>query len=151
MAKIMMSTPVTSVDRRATGWRWSVPLAAGAAAVAANVALAAAATRLLDLRFQLLAPDHIAVVTALGFAVALGLYAWVARRTADPFPRFRRIALWGLALSFVPNLGMMVNPMAAEMLGATVPGVLVLMLAHLPPAAAALAAARALARTGQYR
>jgi hypothetical protein len=141
---IVQSTLDTPVDRRV------VMLAAGVAAVAANVALATVATRLLGLHFLLLAPIQVAVVTAMGVAAGLGVYAWVARRTADPFPRFRRIALWALALSFIPNLGMMISPMATEMLGATVPGVLVLMLTHVPPAAAALGAASVLARARQH-
>jgi hypothetical protein len=145
----MLSDHTTPIDRGAIWRGWAVALASGAAAVVANVVLATAATRLLDLHFQLLEPGHIAVVTAFGVAAALGVYVWVARRSAEPFLRFRRIALWALALSFIPNLSMMVNPMAAEALGATVPGVLVLMVAHLPPAAAALAAARALARAEQ--
>jgi hypothetical protein len=110
---------------------WVGPLAV-VAAVAANLLFTAIATRLFNTAPEMLAltPGPIATFTAIGVLGAVVVFAIVARRSRRPFSLFRKIALWVLALSMIPDILLLFAP---EPAGLT--DVILLMITHVIAAA----------------
>lgn len=114
-----------------------------AAAVAA--ALVVAAVALIEVRvfeiedtFQPMTPPAAAFLTVLYTMVGTAVLAVVARLAADPRRTFVRVALLGLALSFIPQVGLLVSGAEVPMGEFTPKNVLVLSSLHLVAAAVAL-------------
>jgi len=67
-------------------------------------------------------------LTVLGVAIALAVALMVGQSASQPVQLFRRIAIVALIVSFVPDAWMLTE--GAAFPGATVPGVITLMLQH---------------------
>ncbi len=106
---------------------WVGPLAI-VAAVAANFVVRALALAVLDVPadfIQLQSPAFLpfTVVGVLGAVIA---FALVGRLSRAPVRTYTRLAIVVLVLSFIPDIGLLVSGAP----GATLPGVLVLMVMH---------------------
>ena len=101
-----------------------LPVRAGVAAVAsvlANVALVLAADAFaIAPDFRALSVPPVALLSALGVVGAAAVYALLRRRTGEPARTFRRVAAVVLALSLLPDLGLLVADSAATPLGVVV-------------------------------
>lgn len=91
------------------------------AAVAANlvVRLLAGALIPIDPAFLPLGFGAIAAFTILGVGLGALVYAFIARRAANPARTFTIVAVIALVVSILPNLALMANPAAAPMPGGT--------------------------------
>ena len=136
-----------SAERLAVGW--AVWLRTILAAVAANLVLRAAALLVFDIppEFEPLATAGPTIfLTTVGVAVGLGVALAIDRGSGNPLPLFRRVVLWALLISLLPDLYMLTGSGGAAFPGATVPGVTTLMLQHVAAAAIVLRGV-----TGQLR
>jgi hypothetical protein len=123
------------LTRRALLIAWA--LAVGLAIVA-NWIIRAVAVPLFDLdtRFSPLGWGPIAFFTFLFITIGAGVYALIARRSNRPAQVFRIVALVGLLVSIVPNIGLLVSPPDAEQFeGVSNAAVLVLIVMHIASAA----------------
>jgi uncharacterized membrane protein YeaQ/YmgE (transglycosylase-associated protein family) len=85
--------------------------------------------------FMPMAIPPITIFTVIGVVGAIIVFALLARFTQQPVRRFWIISVVVLLLSFIPNIATLtVSPMP----GATVPGVVSLMIMHVVAAAAAV-------------
>jgi hypothetical protein len=114
-----------------------------AAAVAAAVVVAIVAwveTRLLgiDPSFQPMTPPAAATVTVLYTFIGTGVLAVVTRVAADPRSAFLRVAVVALALSFLPQVGLLVSGIEVPMGEFTFTNALALSSLHLVAAAVVL-------------
>lgn len=129
-----MSTTVT--DERG-GWLDRLPVRAALALVVAvavnSVIVVAAGSAGITPDFMALTLPPVAFLSAAGVVGAAVVYWWLRGRSDDPNCTFRRVALAVLAVSFLPDLALLVFDEAA-----TVPGVIVLMVMHVTVAATSL-------------
>jgi len=121
---------------------WAGPLAVAAATAATLAALAVAIAVLppINPAFVELAPQSVAMVTAVLCACALPVYALVARFTRRPIRTFEIISAGALVLSWVPDLLLLSDPTS------TVPTVIALMVLHVVAAVALVRTLTALTR-----
>jgi len=113
--------------------------AAGAAAVAvAIVALVEVQVFEIEDSFQPMTPPAVASITVLYTMVGTAVLAVISRIAADPRRTFIRVALLGLALSFVPQVFLLVSGADMPMGDFTPKNVLVLSSLHLVAASVAL-------------
>jgi hypothetical protein len=105
---------------------WAGPLAVAAATAATLAALAILIAVLppINPAFVELAPQSVAMVTAVLCACALPVFALVARFARRPIHMFRLIAAGALLLSWVPDAMLLPDPVS------TVPTVIALMVLH---------------------
>ena len=80
--------------------------------------------------------------TLAGVLGAIGVFAWLGRRTPRPISRFTRVAAVVLVVSLLPDLGLLAAPMPGTSLAA----VAVLMVEHLVAAAVSVGLLTTLAR-----
>jgi len=112
-----MSTEMSQQSSLSPG----LPVRAGVAAVAsvlANVALVLAADAFgiaPDLRALTVPP--VVFLSVLGVVGAAAVYALLRRQSSEPARTFRRVAVVVLALSLLPDLGLLVVDPAATPLG----------------------------------
>lgn len=85
--------------------------------------------------FQALSFPPVTILTTVGVGGAVVVYALVDRWYRDPNPLFVRVALLALVVSWVPDVGVLMFDDEA-----TLGAVLVLMVMHVPPALACIAA-----------
>jgi hypothetical protein len=76
----------------------------------------------------------VTIFTLIGVAGATIFYAVLRRFAADPGRVFTIVASVLLVLSFIPNILTGLDPASAPVPGVTWPGVIALMLMHIPPA-----------------
>ena len=81
--------------------------------------------------------------TLVGVLGAIGVFAWLGRRSPRPISRFTRVAAVVLVVSLVPDLGLLAAPMPGSSLAA----VGVLMVEHIVAAAASVGLLTTLARS----
>jgi len=107
-------------------------------ATVANLALALALRSWLQVPagFQPLTTPAVASLTIIGMIAATLVFAWTAHTRPDPIRRFLVIAILGLFLSWLPDLGIWVT---AVFHGTTGAGILSLMALHVVAAACAVA------------
>ncbi len=116
--------------------RNKIPRAA-ALAVGYSVAANLIARQLLSLVIEFpvgflpLTPGAIAVFTLIGTALGGVVFWLMARALPNPLRPFQVIAWAALALSVIPNLGLMANPQMAPMPGGTPQAFGVLIVFHL--------------------
>ena len=116
--------------------RNKIPRAA-ALAVGYSVAANLIARQLLSLVIEFpagflpLTPGAIAVFTLIGTALGGVVFWLMARALPNPLRPFQLIAWAALALSVIPNLGLMANPQMAPMPGGTPQAFGVLIVFHL--------------------
>ena len=70
------------------------------------------------------------LLTVLGVAIALAVALLVGQSASQPVQLFRTLAIVALLLSFLPDAWMLTDGAAVAFPGATVPGVITLMLQH---------------------
>jgi hypothetical protein len=114
---------------------WAGPLAI-LAALAANAVVRAIALAVLDIPadFEPLQTPAFVFLTVAGVLGAVITFAVIGRLARRPVRVFLIVAAVVLLLSFVPDIGLL----AANAPGATLPGVLVLMLMHVVAAVVAV-------------
>jgi hypothetical protein len=131
----MTTTTETERRRPATGLAGRAAIAVVASvAVNVGIVLAADAAGVGD-DFRALTIPPVATLSAAGVVGAAVVYRLLARRVEDPDRTFRRVAVAALAVSFLPDLGLLVGDPAA-----TPVGVALLMVMHVVVAGACLAA-----------
>ena len=135
----MKGSPMSAERLSVAGPRaWVVWLRTILAAVAVNLVLRIAALGIFDIpaAFQPLAVAMPTIfLTVVGVAAGLGVALAVDTMSEQPVPLFRRIVLVALVISLLPDLFMLTEGGAAQFPGATVPGVMTLMLQHVAAAA----------------
>ncbi len=67
---------------------------------------------------QVITADHIILSTVLGVLGAILVFALVARRSANPIPLYRKIAVVALLLSFIPDILVFVTGYSGIVIGA---------------------------------
>lgn len=114
---------------------WAGPLAI-AAAIVANGLLRTLALAVLDIPadFMPLQTPAFVGLTFIGLLGAVITFAIIGRLSRRPVRTFQIVALIVLLLSFLPDIGLLVTGAP----GATLPGILVLMLMHVIAAAIAV-------------
>jgi hypothetical protein len=117
---------------------FGVAAAVAAAAVVAIVAFIEVQVFEIEDTFQPLWPPAAASITVLYVMIGTGVLAVVSRMAADPRRAFVRIALLGLALSFIPQVLLLVSGVEMPMGEFTPKNVLVLSSLHLVAAVVAL-------------
>ncbi len=102
------------------------------AAVVVNLLALVIVRALLDLPadFPALQFGPIALFTAIGVALGVGVFAIISRAARQPARTFWIVAMIALLVSLVPNLLLMLNPQAAPIPGGTAPVFGVLMIFH---------------------
>lgn len=103
-----------------------------AAATIANVAAAFVLTALLDVdpAFEPLGPPAVAAFTIVLVGIGMVVYGIVARRAPRPSLTWLIVAIGALVVSFVPDLGLLLDPDAAPIEAVTTEAVLALMVLH---------------------
>ena len=129
-----------SADRLAAAGAdaWRIWLRTILGALVATLAVRAASLAVFDIssEFQPLATAGPTVfLTVVGVVAGLVVAVVVNRRSEQPVPLFRRIAIGALLLSLLPDLFMLTEGGAAAFPGATIPAVLTLMVQHVAAAA----------------
>ncbi len=126
-------------------WRilWAGPLSILAAVAATLTALAGATAILppINPAFVELAPQSVAMVTAVLCACAIPVFVLVARSARQPVRTFALISAGALVLSWVPDLMLLPDPTS------TVLTVVALMVLHVVAAVTLVATLMALTRT----
>lgn len=129
----------------ATGPRaWRIWLRTILGALVATLVVRAASLAVFDIssEFQPLATAGPTVfLTVVGVVAALVVAVLVNRRSEQPVPLFRRIAVGALLLSLLPDLFMLTESGAAAFPGATFPAVVTLMVQHVAAAAVVIGVA----------
>jgi uncharacterized membrane protein len=100
-------------------------------AVVANLIVQFIGVRVVDVSPQfpaLASPVPIILFTAIGVALAVVVFAVIARRSARPYALFQRVALVCLVLSLVPNVLILVNQGSTP--GASTGAIVILMIMH---------------------
>ncbi len=123
--------------------RWVGPLTV-AVAVIGNLIVRTLGVNLFAISDTFLAlnvPPTI-LFTLAGVLGAIGVFAWLGRRSPRPISRFTRVAAVVLVLSLVPDLGLLAAPLAGTSLAA----VGVLMVEHVVAAAVSVGLLTTLAR-----
>lgn len=135
-----MASEDPSVFRPGLGRIFRTGLVAAVAAAAVVVVVALVEVRLLQIEaaFQPLTPPSAVFVTVLYTLIGTGVLAVVCRVAADPRRTFIRVALIGLALSFLPQIGLLASGIEVPLGEFTVKNVLALSALHLVAAAVAL-------------
>jgi len=113
-------------------WTWHVWLQTILLSVIGNLLLRMGALALFDIPAEFLPLSTVGptiLLTVLGVAAALGV-ALLVGSSSQPVQLFRRIAIVALVVSFLPDAWMLTEGAAADFPGATVPGVITLMLQH---------------------
>lgn len=106
--------------------------------VIANLAIRAAALATLDIRPEfapLQSPGPTIVLTSAGVLAGLVVFRIVGRFTDEPLRPFRMIASAALLLSLLPDLWLLTAAASTAFPGATVSGVITLMVQHVTAAA----------------
>ena len=116
----------------------SAGLLALVGAVIVNLALRATAVAVLDIRqefspLQSLGPTIF--LTSIGVLAGLVVFAMVCRFAAEPIRLFRIMVTMALLLSLLPDLWLLTDAGGAAFPGATIAGVVTLMLQHVAAAA----------------
>jgi hypothetical protein len=101
--------------------KWTGPLAI-VSAVGAVCAARVAAFAVLDLdpAFPAFGWGPLTMFTTILTAMAVGVFALVAQRAETPVATYKRIALWALGLSMLPDLALPFGPMPVPWLFAFV-------------------------------
>lgn len=140
-------TAQSSMQRSSTGGEqvagrriWQAGVLAIVAAVVANVLVRMLLFAVLDLPtdFPPLQIGAIALFTALGVGIGVGVFALINRRSQQPIRTFRRVAIIALVISIVPNLALMFNPASAPFPGGSALAFGVLIIFHLVAGAIAI-------------
>jgi len=138
--KLRESSVVDARSSQQTSWLrlLVVGISLTTAATVANLALALALRSWLQVPagFQPLTTPAVASLTIIGMIAATLVFAWTAHTRPDPIRRFLVIAILGLFLSWLPDLGIWVT---AVFHGTTGAGILSLMALHVVAAACAVA------------
>jgi len=138
--KLRESSVVDARSSQQTSWLrlLVVGISLTTVATVANLALALALRSWLQVPagFQPLTTPAVASLTIIGMIAATLVFAWTAHTRPDPIRRFLVIAILGLFLSWLPDLGIWVT---AVFHGTTGAGILSLMALHVVAAACAVA------------
>ena len=118
--------------------RTGIAAAVAAALVVAAVAFIEVEVFEIEGTFQPMTPPAAAFLTVVYTMVGTAVLAVVSRLAADPRRTFVRVALLGLALSFIPQVGLLMSGAEVPMGEFTPKNVLVLSSLHLVAAAVAL-------------
>lgn len=133
----MAEATTRTTDRIAIGELARRGVTAIVIALLGNALVLAVARELLDLApdLQALAWGPVILFTTLGVVGAAVVYAILTRYVSDPNRTFTTVAAVALAVSLLPDLGLLANDPAA-----TIPSVAALMIMHGVAAAASVAA-----------
>jgi hypothetical protein len=143
---VKMSAEV-SVEQVDSGRLWLAGLVAVVLAVVGNVIVGTLAQALFEIPPQF-APFELpryVLFTVIGVIGATVVFAVLARMSQRPIPIFQRVAVVVLLLSFIPDLAMLFTDAVP---GATVPGVVTLMVMHVVAAVVAIIVLPRMARAG---
>jgi hypothetical protein len=122
----------------ASGHPWTAGLRALIGSVLANLVVWAGGNLLFDIpeAFEPLAgPGPTIFLTVVGTIGAVLAFVVVRRVATRPVPVFRMVAAGALLVSFIPDVLLLTEQGAANFPGATVPGVVLLILMHVVAAA----------------